>query len=195
MLFFGRGGQQKKYNQAHLIEPTIDSHVQHSINCEGIMENQHGICALCNQPLTDYQVLFERRIERMEYLPMGPSEFQAMVTVLDCEDIACYCSTDCANIDVQKGLQDRGIKNTGGSYDPVTSCAKCGSIVDLTQPHAHYVKMEVTVNKTLSQNSLTVLDDEGLADVCINCAPDGALFVATEQSEPSAHTVMPPVRV
>lgn len=64
----------------------------------------------------------------------------------------------------------------------------------MTQPYAHYVKMEVTVNKTPSQTSLTVLDDEGLADVCINCDPDGALFAATEQSEPTAHTVISPAR-
>ncbi|MDD5581339.1 MAG: hypothetical protein PHY16_18980 [Methylobacter sp.] len=46
-------------------------------------------CDLCKQPLTDYQVLFDRLIERMEYLPMG-DDFQAVAIVLSCDDIACY---------------------------------------------------------------------------------------------------------
>jgi len=158
------------------------------------MENQYGMCTICNQPLNDYQVQFDRRIERMSYLPMGDSELQAMVSVLYAEGLACYCSKDCANLGIYKELQDRGIKSTGGSIGPLTSCAKCGSIVDMTQPHVHYVKMEVTVNKTPSQTSLTVHDDEGLADICINCDPDGALSATTEQSEPIEHTVIPPVR-
>ena len=158
------------------------------------MENQYGMCAICNQSLTDYQVLFDRNIERMEYLPMGPSDFQAMAIVLYAEDIGCYCSMDCANLGIQKGLQDRGINRIGTSIGPVTSCAKCGSIVDMTQPHVHYVKMEVTVNKSSEQTSLTVHDDEGLADVCINCDPEGALFAPAEQSEPIEHTIIPPVK-
>jgi hypothetical protein len=121
-------------------------------------------CDLCNQSLTDYQVLFDRRIERMEYLPMG-DDFQAVAFVLSCDDIACYCSTDCSSVGVQKGLQERGIHQTGTSIGPLTSCAKCGCIVDMTQPHAHYVQMEVTVNKTPTQTSLTVLHSEGLGDV------------------------------
>ncbi len=158
------------------------------------MENQYGTCATCNQSLTDNQVLFDRNIERMEYLPTGPSDLQAMAIVLYGEDIGCYCSKDCACLGIQKELLDRGIKNTGSSIGPVTSCAKCGCIVDMTQPHVHYVKMEVTINKTRSQTSLTVHDDEGLADICINCDPDGALYATTEQSEPIEHTMFPPVR-
>jgi len=158
------------------------------------MENQYGMCATCNQPLTDYQIQFERRVERMSYLPMGDAEYQAIVSVLYCEGLTCYCSKDCACLGIQKRLLDRGIKNTGGSIGPVTSCAKCGSIIDMTQPHVHYVKMEVTVKKKPSQTSLTVHDEEGLADVCINCDPDGALFAPTEQSEPIEHTIIPPVR-
>jgi hypothetical protein len=158
------------------------------------MENQYGMCGTCNQPLTDYQVQFDRRIERMSYLPMGDSELQAMVSVLYCQGLACYCSKDCANLGVHKELQARGIKNTGASIGPVTSCAKCGSIVDMTQPHVHYVVMEVTVKKNPSQTSLTVLDSEGLADVCVNCDPDGVLSAAIQQSEPVADIVIPPVR-
>jgi hypothetical protein len=158
------------------------------------MENQYGMCATCDQPLTDYQVQFERRVERMSYLPMGASELQAMVSVLYSKELACYCSKDCASLGIYKELQARGIKNTGGSIGPVTSCAKCGSIVDLTQPHVHYVKMEVTVKKKPSQTSLSVHDDEGLADICINCDPDGAVSAATEQSESIEHTVIPSLR-
>jgi len=156
------------------------------------MENQYGMCATCNQSLTDYQVQFDKRVERMSYLPMGDSEYQAIVNVLYCEELACYCSKDCACLGVHKELQARGIKNTGGSIGPVTSCAKCGSIIDMTQPHVHYVTMEVKVNKTPSQTSLTVHDEEGLADVCVKCDPDGALSATTQQSEPIAHAVVSP---
>ncbi|WP_174626659.1 hypothetical protein [Candidatus Methylobacter favarea] len=138
-------------------------------------------CDLCHQPLTDYQVLFDRRIERMEYLPMG-DDFQAVAMVLSCDGIACYCSTDCSAVGVQKGLQERGISKTGGSIGPLTSCAKCGGLVDMTRPHAHYLEMEVIVHKTPTQTSLTVLYDEGLADVCINCEPDGAFLAVTQQA-------------
>ncbi len=114
------------------------------------MENQYGMCTTCNQPLTDYQVQFDRRVERMSYLPMGDAEYQAIVSVLYGEGLACYCNKDCACLGIQKELFDRGIKNTGGSIGPVTSCAKCGSIIDMAQPHVHYVKMEVTVKKTIA---------------------------------------------
>jgi hypothetical protein len=125
-------------------------------------------CDLCHQPLTDYQVLFDRRIERMEYLPMA-DDFQAVAIILSCDGIACYCSTDCSAVGVQKGLQERGISKTGASIGPVTSCAKCGGLVEMTQPHAHYVSMGVFVDKTVAPVSLTVLHSEGLGDVCINC--------------------------
>jgi hypothetical protein len=130
----------------------------------------------------------------MSYLPMSDSELQAMASVLYAEGLACYCSKECANLGVYKELQSRGIKNTGGSIGPVTSCAKCSCVIDMTQPHVHYVKMEVTVNKTPSQTNLTVHDDEGLADICINCDPDGAVSATTEKSEPIKHTVIPLLR-
>lgn len=117
------------------------------------MANEDGTCALCSQPLTDHQVLVDRRIERMEYIPLGHSDFQAMAIVLYCEDLANYCSTDSAG--VQKELQDRGINKAGTSIGPMTRCAKCGSFVDMIQPHAHYVMMEVDVNKTSEQTIMT----------------------------------------
>ena len=157
------------------------------------MENDYGMCARCNQPLTDYQLQFDRRVERMEYHPLGHSDFKAIVTVLYAEELACYCSTDCSSIGVQKELQDRSIINTGGSIGPVTSCAKCRAVIDMTQPYVHYEKMAVTVNKKPWLTSLTVLDSESLADVCINCDPDGVLLAVTQQSESIANTVVQPV--
>ncbi|WP_432744248.1 hypothetical protein ABXJ76_03810 [Methylobacter sp. G7] len=147
------------------------------------MENHDDICAMCHKPLTDHQVLFDQRIERMEYLPVGPG-FQAMAFVLYADDIGCYCSTTCADVGITKGLQELGIARAETSIGPITNCGKCGSIIDMIQPHVHYVQMGVTLSETPSQKTMTVTHDSGLGYVCANCDPDAVLLAASEQEQP-----------
>lgn len=150
------------------------------INRLMLMEN---LFATCNKPLTDHQVLFDQRIERMEYLPVGP-DFQAMAFVLYADDIGCYCSSACADVGITKGLQELGINRAESSLGPITNCGKCGSIIDMIQPHTHYVQMEVALSETPEQKTMTVIHSEGLGYVCANCDTDATLLAESEQTQP-----------
>lgn len=140
-------------------------------------------CATCNKPLTIHQVLFDQRIEQMQYLPMG-TDFQSVCNVLYCDNLGCYCSPVCADVGITKGLLELGINRAKNSIGSATSCSKCGSLVDMTKPHVHYVSMEVTIISISGQKTMTVLYEYNLGYVCATCEPGAVLLAEADQTQP-----------
>jgi hypothetical protein len=66
-------------------------------------------------------------------------------------------------------LCEHDIKYTGSSACPVVPCARCGGLLDMTQPHVAYVVRDETEQRTPRLNSIEVHSAEGLADVCLHC--------------------------
>ena len=68
----------------------------------------------------------------------------------------------------------RGVKDTGGGAGPIEVCAKCGGLVDMTQPHVSYSYHDQTLEVKPWLSSIEVHYAECLAEVCIRCDGDVA---------------------
>ena len=133
-----------------------------------------GCCNACGKPLTESRGSFNRVIEQYRYGPQEAIE----VDVLSDESVAMYCSAECAWPAMHIYLCERDIKYTGGSAGPVVPCARCGGLLDMTQPHVAYVVRDETEQRPPWLNSIEVHSAEGVADVCLRC--EGEMTSETE---------------
>jgi hypothetical protein len=127
-----------------------------------------GCCNACGKPLTERRFTLNRVIEQYRYGPQEAIESD----VLSDETAAIYCSAECAWPAMHIYLSEQDIKYTGGSAGPVVPCARCGGLLDMTQPHVAYVVRDETEQRTPWLNSIEVHSAEGLADVCLQCDGD-----------------------
>lgn len=133
-----------------------------------------GCCNACGKPLTERRVSLNRLIEQYRY---GPQETMEGDVLRD-ETVATYCSAECAWPAMHIYLCERDINYTGGSAGPVVPCAKCGGLLDMTQPHVAYVVRDETEQRTPWLNSIEVHSAEGVADVCLDCG--GEMIIDAE---------------
>jgi hypothetical protein len=124
-----------------------------------------GCCNACGKPLTERRGSFNRVVEQYRYGPQEAIE----VDVLSDESVAMYCSAECAWPAMHIYLCERDIKYTGGGAGPVVPCARCGGLLDMTQPHVAYLVRDETEHRTPWLNSIEVHSAEGVADVCLHC--------------------------
>ena len=87
--------------------------------------------------------------------------------VLSDETAAIYCSDECAWTAMHIYLSEQDIKYTGGCAGPVVPCARCGGLLNMTQPHIAYVVRDETEQRPPWLNSIEVHSAEGVADVCL----------------------------
>lgn len=134
-------------------------------------KNDYSNCEMCNRKLKKHFYSFDRHVEQAHY---GSDDGQTEISVLRAETVAAYCSAKCAWASIIPELAERGLKHTGGGVGPIEVCAKCGGLVDMSQPHVSYTYHDQTLDEKPWLSSIQVHDAEGLADVCIRCDGDVA---------------------
>jgi hypothetical protein len=131
----------------------------------------YGSCDACGKPLLARRFNFNRHVERCLY-GQDESDDGVTIIVLRAEELAAYCSRECAWPAILTSLAERGVRHTGSGVGPVEVCAKCGGPVMMSHPHVAYNVHDETEFRQPWLTHVDVHDAEALADVCVRCDGD-----------------------
>ena len=128
-----------------------------------------GICATCSTTLNSRYHAFNRNIERLQYSPSSaPPQLRSCI-VLHSEQLAHYCSPECAEAGASFVLEQLGIPLQITGNGPIEPCSKCGKPVNLTVPHVAYELMDLTEIRQPWLLSIQAHDSKTVARLCANC--------------------------
>lgn len=152
------------------------------------MNKKHdfGQCDLCDSELSAHYHSLDYLIERLNYhCPDDPDNVLATADILYADSLHCYCGPACAAIGAQAELAERGVSLLYPGGGPLEPCAKCGALVELSQPYVEYQLMELTEHRELSPVTLQPYAVETLAIVCLACDGEARRHLARAEPETS----------
>lgn len=144
-------------------------------------DNYYGICATCSATLNSRYYSFSRNIERHQYTrPDAISQLHTCI-VLHSEQLAHYCSPECAEAGTNAELAQRGIPLQITGNGPIEPCSKCGKPINLTVPHATFELMDLTEIRQPWLLSAQPHGSQTVARLCSSCDGDLDCEVAQER--------------
>lgn len=107
----------------------------------------YGICQACSVALTDNQFAIALQHHTIAYKLEGETpDDQAYLEISSMATAASYCSDACCMSKLTEVLLINGIAKDSEKTlvfgGPIHPCAKCNAVVNLTEPHGAWAKLE-----------------------------------------------------